>query len=42
MVAEATRKAVALALRWADEAAAADAESGAGKSPDSADSPDAG
>lgn len=42
VVAEATRKAVALALRWADEAAAADAESGAGKSPDSADSPDAG
>lgn len=42
VVAEATRKAVALALRWADEAAAADAEPGAGKAPDGADSPDAG
>jgi len=43
-VAEATRKAVALALRWAEEAKAdakaADAEPGAGKAPDSR--PDAG
>ncbi|GAQ69513.1 molybdopterin-guanine dinucleotide biosynthesis protein [Streptomyces turgidiscabies] len=38
-VAEATRKAVALALRWADEAAAADAGPAAAEAPDS---PDAG